>query len=55
MTVPPFDIAAARERLHRNDAWTHFHETGGLIETGPTHTNVNDVRIALVLPDAAMT
>jgi hydroxypyruvate reductase len=33
--------------LLRNDAYTFFQATGGLIRTGPTHTNVGDVRIAL--------
>jgi glycerate 2-kinase len=34
--------------LHRNDAYTFFQQTGGLIRTGPTHTNVCDVRVVLV-------
>jgi glycerate 2-kinase len=33
--------------LRRNDSATVFREVGGLIETGPTGTNVNDVYIAL--------
>jgi glycerate-2-kinase len=33
--------------LRRNDAFTFFDATGGLIRTGPTHTNVGDVRLAL--------
>jgi hydroxypyruvate reductase len=35
--------------LARNDAYTFFDEVGGLIRTGPTHTNVCDVRV-VVLP-----
>jgi hydroxypyruvate reductase len=31
--------------LQRNDAYTFFAATGGLIRTGPTHTNVCDVRV----------
>jgi glycerate-2-kinase len=34
--------------LRRNDAYTFFDQVGGLIKTGPTHTNVCDVRVALV-------
>ncbi len=35
--------------LARRDAWSFFHAAGGLVETGPTHTNVNDFRAILVL------
>ena len=34
--------------LRRNDAYRFFQETGGLIHTGPTHTNVCDVRVVVV-------
>ncbi|MGQ9914907.1 MAG: glycerate kinase type-2 family protein [Thermogutta sp.] len=34
--------------LERNDAYGFFERTGGLIKTGPTHTNVCDVRVVLV-------
>jgi hydroxypyruvate reductase len=34
--------------LAQNDAWHFFHEAGGHIITGPTHTNVMDVVVALV-------
>jgi hydroxypyruvate reductase len=37
-----------REYLARNDAYTFFDRLGGLIKTGPTHTNVCDVRVVLV-------
>ena len=32
-----------------NDSYTYFESTGGLLLTGPTHTNVMDLRVALVL------
>lgn len=32
-----------------NDAYHFFEQVGGLIKTGPTHTNVMDLRVALVL------
>ncbi|MCA9101940.1 MAG: DUF4147 domain-containing protein [Planctomycetales bacterium] len=38
----------AEDYLGRNDAYTFFAATGGLIKTGPTHTNVCDLRVALV-------
>jgi hydroxypyruvate reductase len=48
-------MAAAHEQqldvkdfLARNDAYTFFDATGGLIKTGPTHTNVCDVRVVLI-------
>ncbi|NQT40437.1 MAG: DUF4147 domain-containing protein [Planctomycetes bacterium] len=34
--------------LARNDAYHFFDPTGGLIRTGPTHTNVCDVRVVVV-------
>ncbi len=34
--------------LARNDAYHWFEPVGGLIKTGPTHTNVCDVRVVLV-------
>lgn len=36
------------DHLRRNDAYTFFRRTGGLLMTGPTGTNVCDVRVALV-------
>ena len=48
-------IAAARARsfdaadfLRRNDAYHFFEPLGGLIKTGPTHTNVCDLRVVVV-------
>ena len=35
--------------LDRNDAYGYFEALGGLVITGPTHTNVNDFRAMLVL------
>lgn len=37
-----------QEFLAINDAYHFFEKAGGLIKTGPTHTNVMDVRVALV-------
>lgn len=37
-----------REYLRWNNAYPFFEATGGLIKTGPTHTNVMDVRVALI-------
>ena len=34
--------------LRRNDAYHFFDAVGGLIKTGPTHTNVCDVRVVVV-------
>jgi hydroxypyruvate reductase len=34
--------------LRRNDAYSLFDQLGGLIKTGPTHTNVCDVRVVVV-------
>jgi glycerate-2-kinase len=34
--------------LRRNDAYHFFEPSGGLIKTGPSHTNVCDVRVMLV-------
>jgi len=37
-----------REFLARNDAYEFFHPTGGLFITGPTQTNVCDLRVVVV-------
>jgi hydroxypyruvate reductase len=34
--------------LEINDAYHFFEQAGGLVKTGPTHTNVMDLRVALV-------
>lgn len=44
------DLAAARRALERNDAYPYFDSIGALFRTGPTHTNVCDVRVAMVGP-----
>lgn len=31
-----------------NDSYTYFEQVGGLLKTGPTHTNVMDLQVALV-------
>ena len=36
--------------LASHDSYNYFGPAGGLIKTGPTHTNVNDFRAILVLP-----
>jgi glycerate 2-kinase len=38
----------ARPYLDNNDATSFFEKTGDLVQTGPTLTNVNDVRVILV-------
>jgi glycerate 2-kinase len=37
------------DHLDRNDAYGFFKPLGDLIVTGPTHTNVNDFRVLLIL------
>ncbi|HEX6961593.1 MAG TPA: DUF4147 domain-containing protein [Lacipirellula sp.] len=37
-----------RDFLARNDAYSFFTRTGGLLKTGPTHTNVCDLRVITV-------
>jgi glycerate 2-kinase len=39
---------AITDALARNDAYTYFDARQGLIRTGPTHTNVCDIRVAVV-------
>ena len=36
-----------KSTMRRNDAYTFFDELQALIKTGPTHTNVCDLRIVL--------
>ena len=38
----------AEDFLKRNDAYSFFEKVGGLLKTGPTGTNVCDVRVAVV-------
>ena len=44
----------ARKSLVDHDSGGFFDTLGDLIKTGPTHTNVNDFRAILVLPDAML-
>lgn len=39
---------AAQDYLHRNDSYHYFESLGDLVTTGPTGTNVMDVRIFLI-------
>ncbi|HEX7022743.1 MAG TPA: DUF4147 domain-containing protein [Trueperaceae bacterium] len=39
----------AARMLDDNDSYAFFERAGGLLVTGPTHTNVNDLRIVLIL------
>ena len=36
------------QTLENNDAYTALEKTGGLIKTGATGTNVNDVAVLLI-------
>ncbi|MDZ7705402.1 MAG: glycerate kinase [Trueperaceae bacterium] len=47
-----FGVAQARDYLGRNDSYSFFDQTGDLLRTGPTRTNVNDLRVVLVTPAA---
>ena len=42
-----------QKMLDRNDAYHALDAIGGLIRTGPTGTNVNDVSVLLIWPDSA--
>ncbi len=44
------DVRLLDDYLSRNDAYTFFNTFDRLIVTGPTRTNVNDLRAILVLP-----
>ena len=44
------DREIARDHLDRHDAYSFFKAHDALVETGPTHTNVNDFRAILVEP-----
>ncbi len=43
-------LLAPQDYLRRNDAYTFFAKTGGLLLTGPTGTNVCDLRVLTVAP-----
>ena len=40
----------ADDYLRRHDAWNFFAGIGGLLRTGPTHTNVMDIAVGLSVP-----
>ena len=57
--IDPTTLARARSRgldpaafLADNDSTGFFEAIGDLLQPGPTYTNVNDLRIVLVDPDA---
>jgi len=39
-----------RPFLDQHNSYEFFERTGGLLKTGPTHTNVMDLRVALIEP-----
>lgn len=41
----------AGDYLRRNDSYSYFEAVGGLIRSGPTGTNVNDLCLLIALPD----
>jgi len=41
------DVAFVKQCLEANDSYNYFQKTGGLIMTGPTGTNVNDVAFVI--------
>ncbi len=42
------DTTSIASALARNDAYSYFKQQGTLLVTGPTHTNVCDIRVAVV-------
>jgi hydroxypyruvate reductase len=40
-----------RDFLARNDSYSYFEAMGGLVSSGPTGTNVNDLCLLITLPD----
>ncbi|MDP7017833.1 MAG: DUF4147 domain-containing protein [Pirellulaceae bacterium] len=51
-SLPAHALSAVADHLSRNDAYAFFDQHGGLIRTGPTHTNVCDLRVATVAQEA---
>ncbi len=41
------DMPLVRQCLENNDSYTYFSRMGGLIKTGPTGTNVNDITLVM--------
>ncbi|MFO7546120.1 MAG: glycerate kinase [Trueperaceae bacterium] len=52
--IASLEADAVRHALADNDAYGLLEEVGGLLVTGPTRTNVNDLRIVLVAPAVAL-
>lgn len=42
------DAEAARDALAANDAFPYLEERGAIVDTGPTGTNVNDLRVLVI-------
>ena len=41
------NISDSEKYLKNNDSFNYFKKIGGLIHTGPTHTNVNDIGLII--------
>ena len=41
------NISDSEKYLKNNDSFNYFKKNGGLISTGPTHTNVNDIGLII--------
>ena len=41
------NISVSEKYLKNNDSFNYFKKIGGLIYTGPTHTNVNDIGLII--------
>ena len=41
------NISVNKKYLKNNDSFNYFKKLGGLIYTGPTHTNVNDIGLII--------
>lgn len=45
--------ASAQQMLQAHDSYSYFEKIGDLLKTGPTRTNVNDLRLILVFPPSS--
>ena len=53
--LEPVNSSLSRaEYLQRNDAYHFFAQVGGLLKTGPTQTNVCDLRVITVARQAGI-
>jgi hydroxypyruvate reductase len=43
------DLGTPRSYLDRNDSFTFFQALGDILITGPTHTNVGDLQVFILL------